>query len=247
MAASKAAGSRAARNAATTAASIWHTADVQAIHAAATDDVLAGTVVTRSRVSAAIVHAKRAPAVPAGGDALEQCHAFPHGTSGLMGARTDVFSDPLLVGFESLPIDEARMVALNENGPLGARSLPHAFADSSAFIHVPICLGFPVDIGASIYRVCEDLADLRIGGHHPMDTFEGARLEWEAQAFGAKPKPDTTYRAQLGEAGENRADRGGDGLIGMNEHLAVSVAVDESHGQAAPELAALGLVEKSLR
>ena len=47
------------------------TADVEAVHAAALDDVFTGAVIARSRVSAAIVSAQSATAMATGGDALQ--------------------------------------------------------------------------------------------------------------------------------------------------------------------------------
>ena len=47
------------------------TADVETVQAAALDDVFTGAVITRSRVSAAIVNVQSAAAMAAGDDALQ--------------------------------------------------------------------------------------------------------------------------------------------------------------------------------
>ena len=94
------------------------TADVETVQAAAIDDVFAGAVIAGSRVSAAIVSAQSAAAMAAGGDALQQCRAFSHRASRLMGLRTRVGVEPRLIGLEGRPIDEAGMMVRDENGPL---------------------------------------------------------------------------------------------------------------------------------
>src|SRR5271165_1809501 len=54
--------------------------------------------------------------------------------------------------------------------------------------------------------------------------------------------PDAPRRTGLGEAGEDRGDRGLDGFVGMESDFAIGVAPDQSNRQAAPELPARRLV-----
>src|SRR5208282_3579205 len=97
-----------------------HAADVQAILAAAVDDVLARAVIAGGRVSTAVMHGKAPSAVSAHGDALQQRCPFPHGAPAAMRARTSIVREAVLVGFEGLPVDEAAMMVADKDGPLGA-------------------------------------------------------------------------------------------------------------------------------
>src|SRR5246127_2471638 len=58
-----------------------HRADAQTKDAATIDDVFAGAVVARRRGASGVMSAQPSPARAAGGQSLQQCASFPHGTA----------------------------------------------------------------------------------------------------------------------------------------------------------------------
>ena len=100
------------------------TAHIEAVHAAAIDQILAAAVITRSRVPAAIVNMQAAAAVSATDDALQQRRAFSHCSSRLVRHRFGIAIEPRLVGFKGGPIDETGMMVADENGPLFHGQMP---------------------------------------------------------------------------------------------------------------------------
>ena len=62
------------------------------------------------------------------------------------------------------------------------------------------------------------------------------------QTFRLKPKPHLASRAQLSELLEQRANRAGDGLIGMEDHLALAFAPEESYWQTTPKFSPFGFI-----
>src|SRR6202007_767592 len=57
-----------------------HCADAQTKDAATIDDVFAGAVVARRRGASGVMSAQPSPARAAGGQSLQQCASFSHGT-----------------------------------------------------------------------------------------------------------------------------------------------------------------------
>src|SRR4029077_16822449 len=96
------------------------------------------------------MHAQAPPAVPADGDALQQCRAFSHGASGPVWAGTDVFPDAPLVSLKGLPVNEARMVIVKEDGPFGTSPLANAFAQASILIDIAFVACFSISIDTRI-------------------------------------------------------------------------------------------------
>ena len=111
--ASIAAGVMASRKALATACN-HHSADIETIHAAAGDEVFACAVIPRSRIPAAIVNMQTAAAMTASGESLQQCRSLSQRASCLMRYRADVGIEPRLIGLKGGPIDEARMMIVNE-------------------------------------------------------------------------------------------------------------------------------------
>ena len=111
-----------------TASSICTRTDVEAIAAAPLDEMLAGAVIAGRRVAAAVVRAQTAAAMPAAGEALQECAAFPHGAACLVRPGSRVLRDALLVGLIGLPVDVASMMLFDQHLPLIARQMPDALA-----------------------------------------------------------------------------------------------------------------------
>ena len=201
-------------------------ADAQAVLTATVDDVGAGAVIAGRAVAAAVVHRQAAAAMATDRQPLQQRGALPHGATatGMMRPRPHILRQPLLVGLEGLPVDEAGVMVADEHRPVGARPQSEAFAQAAAVIEVTALLGAAIDVDASIERVGEDLMDLGVGRRHPADLGKRVRLQREAQALGAEPQPHAPCRAQLGKAFKDGADRGGDRLVRMQQHFAVRCA-----------------------
>src|SRR6266516_3568940 len=108
-----------------------HATDVEAIAAAPLDQMLAGTVISRHRVATAVMCAQTAAAMPAAGEALQECAAFSHGTTGLVQPWSGVPCDALLVGLICLPVDVTSMMLFDQHLPLIARQMPNPFAPSA--------------------------------------------------------------------------------------------------------------------
>ena len=113
---------------------------------------------------------------------------------------------------------------------------------------IALVAGLAVDVGASIDRAGDNVVDGRIGRLNPADLVRPAqrgRLQRERQALGAKPQPGRPHAAEVGEAGEHRADRATDLLVGVEADLAVGLAPDEPDRQAPAQLASGGLAADS--
>src|SRR5208282_2484583 len=86
------------------------TTDGETVLAAAVDDGFAGAVIAGCGAAAAVVHLQAPPAATAGGDALQQRRAFPHGATTVMRPRARVLRQGFLIGLERLPVDEPWVV-----------------------------------------------------------------------------------------------------------------------------------------
>src|SRR5271157_6080763 len=67
-------------------------------------------------------------------------------------------------------------------------------------------------------------------------------LQRECESFATKPSPDAARRARLGEAREDVADGGDDGLVGVEADLAIGLAPDKANRQASAQFATRRLV-----
>ena len=178
----------------------------------------------------------------AGGQALQQRGAFSQRASWLMGLRSRVRAQALLVGFERGPVDIAFVMPGDEHGPLAARQHADALANDALFIDELLGARLAVGVGASIDGIAQHGVDRSVGGGDPAHRRARMRLQRKRQAFVAEPQPHATGRAELGEAIEDRAHGAADGGIRVQQDLAVGLAPDEAHRQAAAQLAARGLV-----
>jgi hypothetical protein len=125
------------------------TADVEAVDAAAVDQIFARAVVARRGMATAIVGVEAAPPVPARGEPLEQGGALSHGASWLVRLGVDVAVDARLIGFVRGPVDEALMVVGEEDRPFSPRQAADSLTDGSVRIDVPLAAASAIDIGAS--------------------------------------------------------------------------------------------------
>ena len=181
----------------------------------------------------------------AGDDALQQGRTLSHRASCLVRFRSGVGIEPRLVGLEGGPIDEAGMMVRNEDRPLIHGKMPNPFSDGAVFIDVAFVPGLAVGVSASIHRIGEDVVECGVSRRDPTDRTRhtgGRRLQRKRQTFGTEPEPDAARRAEFGKTFEDRADRAGDGFIGMKQDLAILFSPDEAHRQSAAQFAACGFV-----
>ena len=143
--------------------------DVEAVHAASIDQIFAGTVVAGSRVPTAIVSVQSAAAMATSGDALQQRRALSHRAPRLMGLRPGVGIEPRLIGLVGGPINEARVVVLDENGPLLHGQMTNPFPDRTVFIDVAFVLSLTVGVSASIHRIGENVVEGGVSRSDPAD------------------------------------------------------------------------------
>ena len=107
--------------------------------------------------------------------------------------------------------------------------------------------GAAVDIGAGIRRVGQRGVHRMVGGFHP-DHLRGRRcrtgggLQRPFQLFFPQPQPGRADRPARGEPGEDRGDHPGDGLVRVQQDLALVLTPDQPDRQAAAQFPALGLV-----
>jgi hypothetical protein len=134
------------------------------------------------------------------------------------------------------------MMLLDQHLPLLARQLPDPLAPNAGRLERHLRSRLAIDVGARIDGVAQDLVDGMVARLDPANLRVRVHLQWELVSLVAEPQPHAARRAGLGEAGEDGADRGRDGLVGMQQNLAVGLAPHEAHGQAAAQLATGGLV-----
>src|ERR1700719_63433 len=162
-----------------------------------------------------------------------------------MCCRLGVGIEPCLMGLVSGPINEARMVLWDENGPLSHRKMPHPFPDRAVFIDIAFALGLAVGVSASIHRIRKNMVDCCVSGSDPADRARlarGSKLQRERKAFRSEPEPDAASGAELGEALENRANRADDCLVRMKQDFTILFSPNEAHRHTAPQFPARGLV-----
>ena len=164
-----------------------HAADVQAVHAAAVDHALVGAVVPRRLLLAPVVRAQLASAMATRGQALQQRCAFSQRTSRLVGLRSRVRAQALLVGFERGPVDIAFVMTGDEHGPLAARQHADALANDALFIDELLGARLAEGVGASIDGIAQHGVDRSVGGGEPAHRCARMRLQRKRQPFVAKP------------------------------------------------------------
>ena len=108
-------------------------------------------------------------AMAAGDDPLQQGRALSHRSSCLMRLGPGVGIEPRLIGLEGRPIDEARMMVLDEDGPLIDGKMTHPFPDGAVFIDVAFVPGLAVGVSASIHRIGQDVVDCGVSRSDPAD------------------------------------------------------------------------------
>ena len=223
-------------------------ADRQAPHATPVDQGAAGAVVAGRRPAAPVVGGQPASAAPADRDALQQRRALAHRAPGLVGLGADVGGDAGLVSLVGRPVDEPGVMVGNQDLPLGLGQPAGTGPHLPRLGDIALVAGLAVDVGASIDRAGDNVVDGRIGRLNPADLVRSAqrgRLQRERQALGAKPQPGRPHAAEVGEAGEHRADRATDLLVGVEADLAVGLAPHEPDRQAPAQLASGGLAADS--
>jgi hypothetical protein len=173
----------------------------------------------------------------AAGEPLQQSSALAHGAALLVRTGPRIVSEAFLVCLVGLPVDETRMMVRDQHLPFGAWQAAQALLAAAGGIEEDLPAGFPVDVGAGINRVGEHVVD---GGAARLDPSDLAALmhpQREFEPLRTEPQPDPPGRAGLGEAGKDLADSGADGFVGMKADLAVFLAPDKAHRQAASEFA----------
>src|SRR6185369_11424575 len=173
---------------------------------------------------------------------LQERAALSHGAAHLVWPGSRVLGDALLVGLIGLPVDVASMMLLDQHLPFLARQLPNALLAHAGRVERHLRARLAIDIGPGIDRVRQNLVDSVIARVHPADVGMGVHLQRQLEAPIAEPQPHAASGTHLGKTVEDGADCGDDGLVGMEQHLAVRVAPDEACRQATPQLSALSLV-----
>ncbi len=94
----------------------------------------------------------------------------------MMGTRTNILGQALLVGFKGRPIDEALMMVADEDGPFRARSLFEALAQPPAVVDVTDLLGSAIDVNTGVEWVGKNLMDLGVGRRDPAYLLKPVRV-----------------------------------------------------------------------
>src|SRR5207237_6792308 len=123
-----------------------HAANVEAVAAAPLDEMLAGAVISRCRITTAIMRAQTAAAVPATGEALQEGAAFPHSTTRLVRPGSRVTRDALLVSLISLPVEEAFMMLFDQHLPMIARQKSDPLASNARGVERYLRSGLAIDV-----------------------------------------------------------------------------------------------------
>src|SRR3990172_3558325 len=222
-----------------------HPANAQAIAASAVGQGARRAIVAWGGTPALIVDPETATAAAASGDALKKCRAFANRTSCLVRSGVGIAGDAALVHGVSLPVDEALVVFVEKNRPLGAGQRADAFFQSSALIYKTLLACFTINIGACIDRICQYLVHAGIGGRDPLNIGKAVGLLREDKILGAEPEPYSANRPHLGELIEDALDGAGDCLAGMEEDVAIFFTPDEANGQPPAQLSAGGFIANS--
>src|SRR5499427_3708728 len=218
------------------------TANIEAIDAAVLDENLARAVVPWRSVAATVVGVQTATAMAAASQPLQKCAAFPHSAARLVRSRPCIAGDAFLVSLIGLPVNEARMMLRDQHLPFGAGEVSHALLAPAGGIEDDLVSGSSIDVSAGIDGVGEHVVDGGVARLDPSDLAALMHLQREFEPLRAEPQPHAPGRASLGEMGKDLADGGADGFIRVKTNFAVFLTPDKTNGQAAPELAARGLI-----
>src|SRR5215470_2514590 len=202
-------------------------------------------MIARRRGSARIVRVQPTATLATSCQTLQQCAAFSHGTTGLVGLGMLVGVNARLVGLERGPIDVAGMMFGKKHGPLWHGQQASSLAEFALRIDVAFTMRFSVGVRASIHRIGEYLMDGVIAGRNPTDLALHLSAQRKGKTFRAEPQPDFANRSQFGEFGEDRANHAHHGLIGMKTDFAVLFSPYEADWQASPQLPACCLIADS--
>ena len=92
-----------------------------------------------------------------------------------------------LIGLEGLPVDETRMMVVNDDRPFRARQVAQTFTYSSSVIYIALLTSFAIDVSAGIDWIAEYSMDLGITRSNPTHFGQAARLQRETQPLLTKP------------------------------------------------------------
>src|ERR1019366_385614 len=205
-------------------------ADVETVHAASLDDILAGAMIAGRRASAAIVSVQPAATLSTRGQALQQCSAFSHRTSCLVWLRMNVGVDAGLVGLERRPIDEPGMMFRKQHGPLGHRQMTSSSSERSLVIGIAFMTRLSVGVSASIHRIREHVMDGGVSRDEPTDLAFHVGSQGERKTLGAEPKPDLADRSKFREFREDGTNGADNGFVGMKTNFTVLFSPNEANG-----------------
>ena len=99
-------------------------------------------------------------------------------------------------------------------------------------IHIGLLVGFTISINACIDRIREHMMNGGIGRGDPLNLGAGIGLGGKRKTLRTKPEPDLTDRSHFGELFKDTVNDMGDGLVGMEEDLAVLFAPEKADREA---------------
>src|SRR5271165_5356353 len=222
-----------------------NTTDVQTVHSASANHILARAMISGRRGSTRVVSVEPTATLPTSSEALQQCAAFSHGAARLVWLRMLVGINACLVDLERDPVNETGMMFGKKHGPLRHGQKTGSLAESSLVIDVAFTMRLPVRVSASIHRIGEYLMDGVVAGGDPSDRALHMGSQRERKTFGAEPQPDLADRSQFGKFGEDRANGAHDGFVGMEPDFAVLFSPHEAHGQASTQFPACSFIANS--
>src|SRR6516162_4569499 len=153
-----------------------------------------------------------------------------------------VLGEAPLICFICWPVDVPGVMLGDEDPPFRAGQASNLFRPRAGGVENRLPSGFAIDIGPGIDGIAQDVVDGRVARLDPADLGAGVHLQGELEPFGAEPQPDPSRRSHLGEAGEDAANGGDDGFVGIEANLAVGLAPNEADRQPAAQFAPRGLV-----
>src|ERR1039457_361928 len=155
-----------------------------------------------------------------------------------MGLWADVGTDAGLVGFEGCPVDVAGVMIHDQDRPPVASDATLLDTASTRLVNDTLVSRAPIDIGASVGRMREHAVDRVVSGCHPPELGPGVPrrlLQREREPLAEQPQPHRPHGAGLGELAEDGLDHATHRLVGVEEHLAGSLAPDEPNWKASAE------------
>ena len=168
---------------------------------------------------------------------MQQRAALAGGAAALAPRRRPVRAQLLLVGQVLLEADVARVVLADAHLPLLARRAALALADD-AVLDAPFGALAPVDVGAGIDRVGEDLVDRLVLRRLPAHVAVAGRLARQPAALLLQAEHHLAGALELLEVREHGRDRVDHRLIRADPHSTLRV---RPHPRPAAPSAALAL------